>query len=244
MNRRPMNGVAEPPRKTLAAESVTYHYPTGAEVLGRVSLLAESGRITMLVGRSGSGKTTLLRVLQGLLRPAGGRVVRDPRDLVCTYIPQGLGLVRNATALQNVLNGTLAGVGWLASVTGRFRAAAVSEAEWMLERVGLARKAGVLTGRLSGGERQRVAIARSLMRRPDFVLADEFVSQLDAVTASEIEDLVRQTAAAGTGWVITTHHLNSACGLGHRVVALKDGRVALDRPAEDTSPVVLEEAIR
>lgn len=239
-----MDPVSSPQRKVLSAEQVVYRYPGGADVLRDVSLTARAGSVTMLVGRSGSGKTTLLKVLQGLIRPDGGRVVRDPSELVCAYIPQGLGLVRNATALENVLNGALSRAGWFASMTGRFGAEPVREAKAMLERVGLAHKAGELAGRLSGGERQRVAIARCLMRRPDFVLADEFVSQLDAVTSLEMDALVRESAASGTGWVITTHHLDGACGSGDRVIALKDGRVALDILSASADAAALEEAIR
>lgn len=230
--------------KRFFADRVSYRYPGGPDVLDGVTLAAEAGRVTMLVGRSGSGKTTLLRLFQGLLRPSSGRIVRDPAGLVCAYIPQGLGLVRNATALENVLNGALHRSGWFAAATGRFGTATVREAAEMLERVGLSHKAGELAGRLSGGERQRVAIARCLLRRPDFVLADEFVSQLDAVTALDMAAIVRQSASAGTGWIITTHHLDAACESGDRVVALKGGRIALDRAASGADAAALEEAIR
>ncbi len=238
-----MNPAAPSPKYLLAAEKVGFRYPDGPVILDEVSLAAESGSLTMLVGRSGSGKTTLLRLLQGLLQPHHGKIVRTPAELVCAYIPQGLGLVRNSTALQNVLAGALHRTGFFRSVSARFGRSDIREAEALLERVGLAHKAGELAGRLSGGERQRVAIARCLMRKPHFVLADEFVSQLDAVTSLEMDALVRQSVAAGTGWVITTHHLDAACEAGGRVVALKNGRVVLDRHCNGTDAAALARVI-
>jgi phosphonate transport system ATP-binding protein len=222
MTRRPASTPAE-----IAAEQVSFAYPGCPRVLDGAALSAVSGSVTMIVGRSGSGKTTLLKLLQGLLKPSGGSVRRSAAT-VTSYIPQGLGLVRNHTALQNVLAGSLARVGALRSVLGAFPAPVMCEARALLDRVGLAHKEHEVAGNLSGGERQRVAIARCLLRRPDFVLADEFVSQLDAVTSLEMLELVRQTAASGIGWIITTHDLDVAAGSADRVVALKNGRVVFD----------------
>ncbi len=216
------------PQAEIAAEKVSFAYPGGSRVLDGAGLRARSGAVTMLVGRSGSGKTTLLKLLQGLLKPSSGAIRRSPGSIT-SYVPQGLGLVRNQTALQNVLSGALARVGALRSVAGLWPVPLICEARVLLERVGLAHKEQEIVGDLSGGERQRVAIARCLLRRPDFVLADEFVSQLDAVTSLEMLELVRQTTAGGIGWIITTHDLEVAAATADHVIALKNGRVMLDR---------------
>lgn len=226
----------------LFAENIVYAYPNGSRALDGASFRAEPASVTMIVGRSGSGKTTLLKVLQGFLKPHAGTVERGA-STPTSYIPQGLGLTRNATALRNVLTGALARVGLWRSLAGLFPSKIEREARELLARVGLAHKADARVANLSGGERQRVAIARALMRRPRFMLADEFVSQLDAVTSVEMLDLVRQTAGEGIGWVITTHDLDVAAAIADRVVALRAGKVALDRPGPALDTTRLLEAI-
>jgi phosphonate transport system ATP-binding protein len=173
-------------------------------VLKDVCLSAPQGKITIIMGPSGTGKTTLLKILTGILTPARGRVEvldhaitnqsqRTVSSLI-GYIPQQLGLVRNLTALENVLMGALGRCGNGRVLLGLFPRIEIEKAQAALELMGIGHKSSEKVFRLSGGQRQRVAIARTLLQRPRVVLADEFVSDLDLDLASEILRLMRQVA--------------------------------------------------
>jgi phosphonate transport system ATP-binding protein len=187
------------------------------------------GAITMMLGRSGCGKTTLLKILHGLLTPQRGSVEPCPGVETVAYIPQTLGLVRSLSAEENVLTGALRRMGAWRSLLKAFPSPLRQEARALLADLGLAAKIEERVGRLSGGERQRVAIARALMQRPQLVLADECVSQLDPVTAREILRLMRRSAEGGVGWLVATHDLELVSDYADRVAIMQAGRIIVER---------------
>jgi phosphonate transport system ATP-binding protein len=238
-------------RPALEAADLWFSYRKERPVLRGVSLTAEAGEITMILGVSGSGKTTLLKLCKGLLGPRRGTVrVRgepviaarrsrlDPR---VAYIPQHLGLVRNLGVLDNVLTGALGRVPQLPSLLRRLPLAELRRARELLERLGIGHKADDKVYALSGGERQRVAIARALMQEPRLLLADEFVSQLDVLTRSDILTIVRGIADAGVAVVVATHEMELVDRHADAVIVLRDGEKVLDRrgQAEGTADIAL-----
>jgi len=166
----------------------------GHEVRGvdSVSLAAARGEVIAVTGPSGSGKSTLLFLLGGLdtpdeghVRVAGvdwamlrGRARARFRRRTCGFIVQGLALLPQATAAENVEVPLL--------LDGIEPAARDRRVAGALERVGLAQHSVKLTDQLSGGQQQRVAIARALVAEPAVVLADEPTGSLDSVTAQDI----------------------------------------------------------
>jgi ABC-type lipoprotein export system ATPase subunit len=199
--------------------------------LNDVSLTVDRGEVVAVVGPSGSGKSTLLYLLGGLDVPDAGVVrltgvdwqtlrgsVRARfRRRSCGFIVQGLGLLPQATAAENVEVPLL-----LEGVEAADRGARVADA---LERVGLADHAHQLTDQLSGGEQQRVAIARALVLEPAVVLADEPTGSLDSVTAQTITRLLVAAALErGTAVIMVTHDPAVATH-AHRIVALRSGRL-------------------
>lgn len=202
-------------------------------VLEDLSFAVEEATTLAVVGRSGCGKTTLLKTLAGILDPLGGEAVvlgrRLPESLPAGelgYIPQSLGLVDHGTVLRNVLHGTLADLGPVESLLGRFPQEAQQEARTAIEAVGLAGKEQSRVKELSGGQRRRVAIARALVQEPRVLLADEMLSELDAETAGSIIDCVsRLQAETGMTVVIVEHDVDLARQLSHRLVHLEDGRI-------------------
>jgi phosphonate transport system ATP-binding protein len=238
-------------RPALEASDLWFSYTAGRPVLRGVSVTAAAGAITMVLGVSGSGKTTLLKLCKGLLAPQRGAVKvlgeavvaarRSRLDTHVAYIPQHLGLVRNLSALDNVLMGALGRVPELPSLIGRCPAAEVRRAEGLLERLGIGQKADDKVHALSGGERQRVAIARALMQSPALLLADEFVSQLDVLTSRDILTIVRGIAGDGVAVIVTTHEMELVDRYADAVVVLRDGQKVLDRraPAEGVADLVL-----
>jgi len=241
-------------RPALEAGNLWFAYGAGRPVLRGVSLVAEAGEITMVLGVSGSGKTTLLKLCKGLLAPQRGtvRVLGAPvvaarrgrLDPCVAYIPQHLGLVRNLGVLDNVLTGALARVAQLPSLLRRLPGGEVRRARELLDRLGIGPKADDKVYALSGGERQRVAIARALMQEPRLVLADEFVSQLDVHTSRDILTIVRGIADEGVTVVVATHEIELVDRYADAVIVLRDGEKVLDRRARPESVADIALALR
>jgi putative ABC transport system ATP-binding protein len=205
-------------------------------VLRGISLHIAAGESVGLVGPSGSGKSTLMMVLGGLERPSAGRVViagadlgpqdedalaRFRRDRI-GIVFQSFHLVPTMMAIENVaIPLELAG-----------RGDAFELARTALEQVELGHRLLHYPAQLSGGEQQRVAIARAFVTKPKLLLADEPTGNLDGATGQLIIDLLfRLRADSGTTLLLITHdpELARRCD---RIVALADGRVVEDGPAQ------------
>jgi phosphonate transport system ATP-binding protein len=233
----------------LRLEDVWFSYRNTVDVLRGVCIAFSSGEVTMVLGRSGSGKTTLLKVAAGLLKPKRGRVVAvddsgvelsDPR---IGYVPQGIGVVGNMSVLENVLLGAFDRSPKASALLGRFPREKVERAEEVLELLGLGDVVWKRARELSGGQKQRVAIARSLMHGSELVLADEFVSQLDPLTAIEVLELVRKLRSRGVGFAITMHDVHLVPRYADRVEVLREGRVVLEGDAGSIAPEDLVRAL-
>ena len=170
-------------------------------VLDGVSFSVEEGEHVAIMGRSGAGKTTLLNILGGLDRPTSGKVA-------CTrnagFVFQSFRLMPELTVLENVILPSMAGV------KGQRVPRAADRAHALLDKVGLAGRAGHLPAELSGGEQQRVALARALMCEPEVIFADEPTGNLDALTGSEILKLLLGFGGKPFALVMVTHSAEAA----------------------------------
>jgi len=196
-----------------------------------VSLAAARGEVVAVTGPSGSGKSTLLFLLGGLdtpdeghVRVAGvdwamlrGRARARFRRRTCGFIVQGLALLPQATAAENVSVPLL--------LDGIEPAARDRRVAGALERVGLAQHSVKLTDQLSGGQQQRVAIARALVAEPAVVLADEPTGSLDSVTAQDIVRLLVAAARERESAVVMVTHDPTVAAHADRVVAMHSGRI-------------------
>ncbi|MFJ6536612.1 ABC transporter ATP-binding protein [Paenarthrobacter sp. NPDC091711] len=187
-------------------------------VLNGVDLDIAPGEFVALLGPSGCGKSTLLRALAGLDRDVrGSGVVKVPEQVSVVF--QDSRLLPWDTVLGNV---TLGLREHDADARGR-RA---------LAEVGLAGREKAWPHELSGGEQQRVALARSLVREPRLLLADEPFGALDALTRLKMHVLLKDLVAAHRPAVLlVTHDVDEAITLADRVIVLQDGRVAVEREA-------------
>ena len=216
----------------LAIQGVGHRYG-GLQVLDGIDLVADPGRVLVLVGPSGCGKSTLLAIIGGLLRPSAGQVVMEGQvadDCLNPLTPvfQDFSLLPWRSVAGNVglvLEGRLP------------RAAREARVAEVLAMTGLTEFADAWPKQLSGGMRQRVGIARALAVRPACLLMDEPLSALDAQTrALLLDEFAALIERAGTTTVYVTHNLNEAVRLGHRVAVLsrRPGRVRtvveIDRP--------------
>jgi sulfonate transport system ATP-binding protein len=190
------------------------------------------GEFVCLIGRSGSGKSTLLRALAGLDNDvAGTGHIEVPERRSVLF--QDSRLLPWASVVDNV---TLGLKGEASRVAARAS----------LADVGLAGRESDYPSRLSGGEQQRVALARSLVREPQLLLADEPFGALDALTRLRMHALLRRLVAEHRPTVVlVTHDVDEALSLGERVLVLEDGRVVLDRrPTPRTAQDRLDERQR
>jgi putative ABC transport system ATP-binding protein len=214
----------------IAAVDLTRVYRTGGGV-HRLDLTVASGEVLAVVGPSGSGKSTLLYLLGGLDDPDSGQVLVngvDWRSLrgnararfrrgACSFVTQGLSLLWQATAAENVEIPLV-----LAGVAPAERRRRVTQS---LERVGLHDEAPKLPDQLSGGQQQRVAIARALVSRPAVILADEPTGSLDSANADTITELLIETAAELSAAVVLVTHNPAVAQRAHRTVTLHSGRI-------------------
>jgi phosphonate transport system ATP-binding protein len=211
-------------------------------VLAGVDLDVAPGTSLAVLGANGSGKTTLLRIAAGLREPDAGEATVDGVPVAVArrhgrigYIPQHLGLVRNATVLQNASMGALRTWPWWRSLAGRPPPAARDGARQALAAVGLTEHAATLVRDASGGERQRTAIARTLVQRPGVVVADEFVASLDVHKARQALHHLDALKADGCAILASLHNVPAALAWADHVAVLADGRAWGPRPAAQTT---------
>jgi ABC-type lipoprotein export system ATPase subunit len=216
----------------LALRNVSKSYTDGAEpveVLHDISLTAEAGTITTLLGRSGCGKTTLLNLAGAMDFPTAGEVSIDGRSTASLsdseltalrrnrigFVFQFFQLLPTLTVLENVELPLLLARTPKSSATARDR----------LGWVGLKEKAASLPYQLSGGQQQRVAIARALVHSPELVIADEPTGNLDTASGDQVLTLLRDAATRFGAAVLMATHSAEAAAIADVRVSLRDGRV-------------------
>jgi len=203
-----------------------HHAYGGVGVLGGVSLLAERGAVTCLIGASGSGKTTLLRLAAGMLKVQAGEIRLDGQlvaDAGRSPPPEArdIGLVFQEGALFPHLNVEQnIGFGLRNAET---RGARVAE---LLNLIGLSQHARRRPHELSGGQQQRVALARALAPSPRVLLLDEPFGSLDARTRRELRNDVREILnSQDTVSILVTHDPEEAMEMGDKIVYLQGGLI-------------------
>lgn len=187
----------------------------GRAVLQGIDLDIPSGEFVALLGESGSGKTTLLRALAGL---------DDNAETEGSYeVPQNVSVLFQDSRLLPWLS-------VLENVTlGLRRPDAESAARLMLDAVGIGDKADVWPATLSGGQKQRAALARSLLRNPELLLADEPFGALDALTRLKMHALLfRMVERHRPTIILVTHDVDEALLLADRILVLRDGCISED----------------
>jgi sulfonate transport system ATP-binding protein len=190
-------------------------------VLDGLDLDIAPGEFVALLGKSGSGKSTLLRALAGLDYDVDGSgELAVPENVSVVF--QDSRLLPWARVLDNVVLG----------LSGAFERGRTS-----LDEVGLAGREQAWPNELSGGEQQRVALARSLVREPELLLADEPFGALDALTRLKMHVLLRKLCAAHQPAVLlVTHDVDEAIVLADRVIVLDQGRIVAEEVVELAAP--------
>ncbi|QCC46492.1 energy-coupling factor ABC transporter ATP-binding protein [Halobellus limi] len=213
----------------IRTEGLTHRYGDVVAV-DDVSLAIDDGECVVLAGANGSGKTTLVRHFNGLLEPDEGRVEVNGRDVAGDLVAARtvVGMVFQEPRDQLVAATVGADVAFGPENLGLARGEIDRRVEEALAAVNLANRREDRVDELSGGERERVAIAGALAMEPDHLVLDEPFTGLDDPARKSVLDRLRALSASGTGVVIVTHDLRDVLGLADRVLAMADGRVAVD----------------
>ena len=210
----------------------------GTEVLKGISAEIQRGDVVCIIGPSGSGKSTFLRCLNRLETPDSGEILLDGVDIAdkklnidkhrqkMGMVFQQFNLFPHMTILKNLTVSPM----MLKKIPQK---EAEAKAIQLLERVGLADRAGDYPAQLSGGQKQRVAIVRALCMEPEVMLFDEPTSALDPEMVGEVLDVMKELAESGMTMVVVTHEMGFAREVGNRVLFMDEGVIMEENaPAE------------
>lgn len=221
--------------------NVNRHFKNGEEtnhILKDINISIDTGEFIAIMGPSGSGKSTLINILGFIDRGYTGEYLFDGenyqqvsdnklafiRNKTVGFVFQNFKLIQNNTIMENVSIPLL-----YSGMSSKERKQCV---ESVLKDVGIADKKHLVPNKLSGGQQQRVAIARSIVNKPKFIIADEPTGALDSQTSKDIMDLfVRLNREQNTTMIIVTHDRKVA-EQADRVIHILDGRVQREEVIE------------
>lgn len=205
----------------------------GAQVLRRVSIDVQAGEIHCLFGRNGAGKTTTMQTIMGLVRPTGGYITLDGKNVSdlapyqvpqqgIGYVPQGRRLFGELTVAQNIE------VGLMTRQSG-----AVVRDQVLDTFPRLKERMSQRANTLSGGEQQMLAMARAMCVRPRVLLLDEPTEGLQPSMIEAIRDVIVQMRAQGVAVLLVEQRVEAVLSVADRVTFLENGRVTTTVSAAD-----------
>ncbi len=203
-----------------------------------VSFSVPAGAIVTLIGPNGAGKSSTLAAIAGLVRPRGGRIVLDGRDVTgllahaaveagIVLVPEGRAILARMTIEENLV---LAAESRPAALPRAERAPAIEAQYARFPLLGERRRS--LAGTLSGGEQQMLAIARGLLARPRILMLDEPSMGLAPQLVERIFDLVSAIHAEGTTLLLVEQNARTALAVSDHAYVLERGEIALEGPSE------------
>ena len=226
-------------KKIIRVEHLKKYYKGDKiKALDDISIDVTEGEVVVIIGPSGSGKSTLLRSLNLLEIPTDGDIyvddiaITDPKTNINKHrqkmgmVFQHFNLFPNMTILRNL---TIAPM----KLLGVSKADAEKKAMELLERVGLADRAGAYPDQLSGGQKQRIAIVRALCMNPEIMLFDEPTSALDPEMVGEVLDVMKELAAEGMSMVVVTHEMGFAREVADKVIFMDAGQLVEEGTPEE-----------
>lgn len=228
----------------LSLQHVSYIYSPGTAyekvALDDVSLSLGKGEIVGLAGHTGSGKSTMIQLLNGLLKPTGGTVTFEGKNIHAkgysgNYLRSKVGMVFQYPEHQMICDTVWEDVAFGPGKQSLTEEACNARVEEALRFVDLPEKyyqASPL--QLSGGQKRRVAIAGVLAMHPEYIILDEPAAGLDAAGKREIFDRIRRMSREqGIGVLLVSHSMEDLAEYADRIIVLDDGKKILDdRPAE------------
>lgn len=200
----------------------------GRAVVNGVDINCRRGEIVGLLGPNGAGKTTSFYMIVGLVRPNGGRVTFEGKDVTelpmyqrarmgMGYLPQEESIFRKLTVEQNLLA--------ILETTKLNKTERRQRCEQLLTQFGIEHVARQVALTLSGGEKRRLTIARSLVTNPSMIMLDEPFSGVDPIAVSEIQQIVANLRDSGLAILITDHNVRETLTIVDRAYLISEGRV-------------------
>jgi lipopolysaccharide export system ATP-binding protein len=221
---------------TLRAEGLQKTYK-GRKVVNGISVEIKPGEIVGLLGPNGAGKTTSFYMMVGLVKPEGGRVLLDDKEI--TRLPmykraqEGLGYLaqepsafRGLTAEQNIQL-------VLEMLPGLTAADRKARLEDLLNSLDMVPRRHTLARQLSGGERRRIEIARVLATRPSFILLDEPFTGVDPIAIEDLQKIIDDLKTRGIGVLITDHNVHATLAITDRAYIISEGEIKTSGTAEE-----------
>jgi lipopolysaccharide export system ATP-binding protein len=211
----------------LSAQELVKVY-RGRRVVDHVSLAVNRGEIVGLLGPNGAGKTTAFYMIVGLIRPDGGQVFLDGKEVSglpmylraregITYLPQEPSVFRKLTVAENLMA--------ILETMGLTREERRTRLEELLAELNLTPLADNKAYSLSGGERRRVEITRALVTRPSFLLLDEPFAGIDPLAVLEIQRILGQLKQKGIGLLISDHNVRETLKVCDRAYIIHQGQL-------------------
>jgi len=205
-------------------------------VVNGVSVEVNQGEIVGLLGPNGAGKTTNFYMIVGLVKPDGGTVYLDGKEITklpmykraqlgVGYLPQEASVFRDLTVEDNVMA--------ILEMTKLSKKEQKEKLESLLEEFGLNRVRTNMGKVLSGGERRRVEIARALATEPNFILLDEPFAGVDPIAVEDIQAIVAKLRTRNIGVLITDHNVQETLSITDRAYLLFEGKLLKQGTAED-----------
>lgn len=218
----------------------------GRTVVRGVNLEVNAGEIVGLLGRNGAGKSTTFKMLMGVHRPNGGRVMLDGTDVTnmpmyrrvrhgLGYLPQDHTFFAKLTVEENLLA--------IAETTSIPRGERSRKVEDLIEEFGLHKVRSNPAGACSGGEKRRLEMARTLISNPKVILLDEPFAGVDPIAINDLRDLVTGLVRKNIAVLLTDHNVREVLPMTDRSYIIVDGQVIKEGPPREIAedPIVRKE---
>ena len=228
----------------LRVEEVTKVYGK-RKVVDGVSLEVNPGEVVGLLGRNGAGKTTTFRMVIGLVRPNGGRIIFRDTDVTrypvyrrsregMGFLPQEASVFQRLTVEENLLA--------ILETTGAKRSETRDRASTMLTEYGLSHLSGQKAYTLSGGETRRLEICRAMVTNPSIILLDEPFSGVDPIAVNELQGFITALRERRIGVLLTDHNVMETLRICDIATIIDEGRVIKKGPPSEVAedPLVRE----
>lgn len=227
----------------LEIKDLEVHYGVIRAIKG-ISFEVNQGEVIALIGANGAGKTTTLHTITGLIRPSGGQIIFDGKDITKTpahkivsmgmaHVPEGRRIFQQLSVLENLK---------LGAYTRKNSSEIADSLKMVYERFPrLEERKNQVAGTLSGGEQQMLAMGRALMSKPRIILMDEPSMGLSPLLVSEIFDIIKVIRESGTTVLLVEQNAQKALSIADRAYVLETGAISLSGKASD---LINDESVR